>query len=137
MSTTTITAYQATHRFARISVRKVRPLLDLIRGHYADDALDVLKYMPHRGARLIEQVLKSAMANAEEKGVRNVGELVVTDARGDGGPMFKRLMPRARGMAYLIRRRTAHIAIGLSTLEDWLAKPHEATDQDQDDASDR
>ncbi len=123
MSTTTTPPYHATHRFARISVRKVRPLLDLIRGHYADDALDVLKYMPHRGARLIEQVLKSAMANAEEKGVRNVGELVVRDARGDGGPMFKRLMPRARGMAYLIRRRTAHIAIGLSTLEDWTARP--------------
>ncbi len=89
--------YHATHRFARISVRKLRPLLDLIRGHYADDALDVLKYMPHRGARLIEQVLKSAMANAEDKGVRNVGELVIVDARGDGGPMFKRLdAPRPR-----------------------------------------
>jgi len=137
MSTTTITAYHATHRFARISVRKVRPLLDLIRGHYADDALDVLKYMPHRGARLIEQVLKSAMANAEDKGIRNAGDLVVIDARGDGGPMFKRLMPRARGMAYLIRRRTAHIAIGLSTLEDWIAKPQKTTDQDQDDASDQ
>ena len=106
--------YRATHRFARISVRKVRPLLDLIRNHYADDALDVLKYMPHRGARLIEQVLKSAMANAEDRGIRNVGDLVVIDARGDGGPMFKRLMPRARGMAYLIRRRSAHIAIGLA-----------------------
>jgi large subunit ribosomal protein L22 len=111
--------YHATHRFARISVRKVRPLLDLIRGHYADDALDMLKYMPHRGARLVEQVLKSAMANAEEKGVRNVGELIVVDARGDGGPMFKRLMPRARGMAYLIRRRTAHIAIGLNDTAHW------------------
>jgi large subunit ribosomal protein L22 len=109
-------AYNATHRFARISVRKVRPLLDLIRGHYADDALDVLKYMPHRGARLVESVLKSAMANAEDKGIRNVGELIVIDARGEGGPMFKRLMPRARGMAYLIRRRTAHIVIGLSDL---------------------
>src|SRR5271169_3362093 len=109
--------YQATHRFARISVRKVRPLLDLIRGHYADDALDVLKYMPHRGARLVEQVLKSAMANAEDKGIRNVGDLVITDARGDGGPMFKRLMPRARGMAYMIRRRSAHIQIGLADLE--------------------
>ena len=108
--------YRATHRFARISVRKVRPLLDLIRGHYADDALDVLKYMPHRGARLIEQVLKSAVANAEDKGIRNVGELVVVDAHGDGGPMFKRLMPRARGMAYLIRRRSCHIAIGLADL---------------------
>ena len=106
--------YRATHRFARISVRKVRPLLDLIRGHYADDALDVLKYMPHRGARLIEQVLKSAMANAEDKGVRNVNDLLVDVAQGDGGPMFKRLMPRARGMAYLIRRRSSHIAIALS-----------------------
>jgi large subunit ribosomal protein L22 len=113
------TEYNATHRFARISVRKLRPLLDLIRGHYADDALDVLKYMPHRGARMIEQVLKSAMANAEDKGIRNVGELVVIDARGDGGPMAKRLMPRARGMAYMIRRRTAHIAIGLSDLSNW------------------
>jgi large subunit ribosomal protein L22 len=117
------TEYNATHRFARISVRKVRPLLDLIRGHYADDALDVLKYMPHRGARMIEQVLKSAMANAEDKGIRNVGELVVIDARGDGGTMVKRLMPRARGMAYMIRRRTAHIAIGLADLANW--KPDE------------
>ena len=65
--------HHATHRFARISVRKVRPLLDLIRGHYADDALDLLKYMPHRGARMVEQVLKSRMANAEDKGIRNVG----------------------------------------------------------------
>ena len=57
------------------------------------------------GARMIEQVLKSAMANAEDKGVRNVGDLIVSEIRGDGGPMFKRLMPRARGMAYMIRRR--------------------------------
>ena len=119
--------YNATHRFARISVRKVRPLLDLIRGHYADDALDVLKYMPHRGARLVEQVLKSAMANAEDKGIRNVGELVVVDARGDGGPMFKRLMPRARGMAYLIRRRSAHITIGLSDPATWNPNGEQAT----------
>ncbi len=108
--------YTARHRFARISVRKLLPLLDLVRNKYADDALDVLRYMPHRGARMIEQVLKSAMANAEDKGVRNVGDLVVTDARGDGGPMFKRLMPRARGMAYMVRRRSAHISIGLADL---------------------
>ena len=107
----------AKHRFARISVRKLRPILDLIRGKYADDAVDILKYLPHRGARMIEKVLKSAMANAEDKGIRNVGDLVVVDARGDGGPMFKRLMPRARGMAYMIRRRSAHISIGLSDLE--------------------
>jgi large subunit ribosomal protein L22 len=109
--------FTAKHRFARISVRKLRPILDLVRGRFADDAVDILKYMPHRGARMIEKVLKSAMANAEDKGMRNVGDLMIVDARGDGGPMFKRLMPRARGMAYMIRRRSAHIQIGLSDLE--------------------
>ncbi|MGC8640641.1 MAG: 50S ribosomal protein L22 [Isosphaeraceae bacterium] len=129
MSISTRSRYKATHRFARISVLKLRPLLDLIRGKYADDALDILRYMPHRGARMIEQVLKSAMANAEDKGVRNAGDLVVSDARGDGGPMFKRLMPRARGMAYLIRRRSSHIAIGLAGLADLTA------DEDKSDES--
>lgn len=112
-----IAQYTAKHRFARISVRKLLPILDLVRGKYADDAMDILKYMPHRGARLIEQVLKSAMANAEDRGFRNAGNLVISDARGEGGPMFKRLMPRARGMAYMIRRRSAHILIGLTDLD--------------------
>ena len=113
--------YKASHRFARSSVRKLRPILTLIRGKYADDAMNTLKYLPHRGARMIEQVLKSAMANAEDRGVRNVGDLIVADARGDGGPMFKRLMPRARGMAYMIRRRSCHVTIGLTDLESLLA----------------
>src|SRR3954463_4515689 len=112
--------YVAKHRFARISVRKLRPILDLVRGKYADDAMNILKYLPHRGARMIEQVLKSAMANAEDRGVRNVGDLIVADARGAGGPMFKRLMPRARGMAYMVRRRSCHVTIGLTDLETLL-----------------
>jgi large subunit ribosomal protein L22 len=118
--------YIAKHRFARISVRKLHPILDLIRGRYADDAVDTLKYLPHRGARMIEKVLKSAMANAEDKGIRNVGDLLIVDARGDGGPMFKRLMPRARGMAYMIRRRSAHIQIGLNDLESLRKEEEEA-----------
>lgn len=109
--------YRASHEYARISVRKLLPILDLVRGKYADDAVDVLKYLPHRGARMIEKVLKSAMANAEDRGVRNVGDLVISDCRGEGGPMFKRLMPRARGMAYMIRRRSAHIRIALTDLD--------------------
>ncbi len=120
--------FHATHRFARISVRKLRPLLDMIRAKYADEAIDVLKFMPHRGARMIEQVLRSAMANAENQGIRDVGDLIVVDARGDGGPMFKRLMPRARGMAYMIRRRTAHISIGLG--EPLLPENLEADDEE-------
>jgi large subunit ribosomal protein L22 len=122
-----LTDYKAEHRFARISARKLLPLLDLIRNKYADDALDILRYMPHRGARMIEQVIKSAMANAEDKGVRNVGDLVIVDAHGDGGPMFKRLMPRARGMAYMVRRRSAHIFIGLADL---AAVPAGGRDED-------
>ncbi len=109
--------YKSSHRFARISVRKLHPILDLIRGKYADDAVDILRFMPHRGARMIEKVLKTAMANAEDRGVRNPGDLIIADARGDGGPMFKRMMPRARGMAYVIRRRTSHITIGLSDFD--------------------
>ena len=119
MATTSL--FRASHQHARISVRKLRPILDLIRGKYADDALDLMKYLPHRGARMIEKVLKSAMANAEERGIRDVGDLVIVDARGDGGPMFKRLMPRARGMAYMVRRRSAHISIGLADADDWAA----------------
>jgi large subunit ribosomal protein L22 len=132
MATTTTLPYRASHRFARISVRKLRPILDLIRGKYADDAVNILKFLPHRGARMIEQVLKSAMANAEDKGIRNVGDLIVADARGDGGPMAKRLMPRARGMAYMIRRRTAHISIGLADLETVLGGPDTEHDHDHD-----
>lgn len=116
-------AFQATHRFARISARKVRPLADLVRGKFADEALDILKYQPHRGARMLEKVLKSAVGNAQDAD-QNRGRaagperLVITDARIDGGPMFKRIRPRARGMAYGILRRTAHITVVLQSLEE-------------------
>lgn len=122
--------YRASHRFARISVRKLLPILDLIRGKYADDAVDILRYMPHRGARMIEKVLLSAMANAEDKGVRNVGDLVISDSRGEGGPMFKRLMPRARGMAYMIRRRSSHIILALTDYDALVASAGDQNDRD-------
>jgi large subunit ribosomal protein L22 len=113
--------FKASHRFARISARKMRPLADMIRGKFADEALDILKYQPERGARLLEKVLQSALGNAQDpeqnpgKTVR-VEQLVITDARVDGGPMFKRIRPVSRGMAYGIQRRMAHISV---TLEDF------------------
>ncbi|MGQ0633255.1 MAG: 50S ribosomal protein L22 [Planctomycetaceae bacterium] len=106
-------AYQATHRFARIAATKVRPFADLIRGRPAGEAVELLRYVPNRGARMLEKVLKSAMANAEDQGARNVDRMLVVSARCDNGPMFKRIMPRARGMAYLIRRRFAHIRVDI------------------------
>ena len=110
-------AYTATHRFARISARKVRPLANLIRGKHADEALDILKYMPQRGARLLEKVLKSALGNAEDRRAANISDLVVVDARVDGGPMFKRIQPRARGMAFMIKKRMAHIRVSLDAIQ--------------------
>ncbi|HBH50978.1 MAG TPA: 50S ribosomal protein L22 [Planctomycetaceae bacterium] len=108
-------AFNATHRFARISASKVRPFADLIRGRRVDEAILLLKYEPNRGARFLEKVLSSAVANAEDRGARNVDRMTVIDARVDGGPMFKRVLPRARGMAYMIRRRFAHIQVAIET----------------------
>ena len=71
----------------------MRPLADLIRGKHADEALDLLRYQPQRGARLLEKVLKSALGNAEDRRAPNVQNLVVVDARVDDGPMFKRIRP--------------------------------------------
>lgn len=109
--------YEATHRFAHISPRKVRPLADMIRGKHADEALAILRYQPQRGARMLEKVLNSALGNAEDQRARRVDRLVVVDARVDGGPMFKRIRPRARGMAYLIRKRMSHIRVTLDEPE--------------------
>lgn len=106
-------AYEAVHRFARISARKVRPLADLIRGKPADKALEVLRYRPERGARILEKVLQSALGNAEDRRAQQVGHLVVADARVDEGPMFKRLRPRARGMAFMVKKRMSHIRVAL------------------------
>ena len=108
--------YTATHRFARISARKVRPLANLIRGKFADQALELLRYQPQRGARLLEKVLNSALGNAEDLRAQSLTDLVVTDVRIDGGPMFKRVRPRARGMAFMIKKRMAHIRVQLDNL---------------------
>jgi large subunit ribosomal protein L22 len=109
-------AYDAVHKYARISASKVRPLADLIRGKHADEALDLLRYQPQRGARMLEKVLKSALGNAEDRRASTVSELVVVDARVDEGPMFKRIRPRARGMAFMIKKRMSHIRVSVDTI---------------------
>src|SRR5205823_12066141 len=101
--------YQAIHRYADMSPRKIRPFAALIRGRTADEALELLRYLPNKSARLLEQVVKSAVGNAEDKGARNIDDLVIVESCIDGGPMMKRIMPRARGTAYPIKRRCAHI----------------------------
>src|SRR5437016_12444732 len=109
--------YSAHHRFADMSARKIRPFATLIRGRRADEAVEALRFFHNKSARLLEAVLKSALGNAEDKGARDIDDLVVVESRVDGGPIMKRIMPRARGTAYPIKRRYAHIQVTLSDLE--------------------
>jgi len=115
--------FKAHHYFADMSARKIRPFATLIRGKSADEALQLLKFLPNKSARLLEQVVKSAIGNAEylkdEKGLPfDVDDLIVTESRVDGGPIMKRFQPRARGTAYPILKRVAHIHITLAPPED-------------------
>jgi large subunit ribosomal protein L22 len=110
--------YRASHRFADMSPRKIRPFATLIRGKRTDEAMELLRFLPNKSARLLEQVLKSALGNAEDRGARHIDDLVIVESRIDGGPIMKRIMPRARGTAYPIKRRYAHIRLTLSDLED-------------------
>src|SRR5438132_10554843 len=109
--------YAAHHRFADMSARKIRPFAALIRGRRADEALEALRFFPNKSARLLEQVLKSALGNAEDRGARDIDDLVVSVSRVDGGPMIKRIQPRARGSAYVVRMRYSHIHVALSDEE--------------------
>jgi len=110
--------YKATQRHADMSARKVRPFADLIRGRVADEAIEMLRFYPNKGARILEAVLKSALGNAEDRGARDVDELVVTESCVDGGPIMKRIQPRARGTAYPIKRRYCHVRVTVSDLEE-------------------
>ena len=102
-------------RFVRVSARKARLVLDLIRGKPVGEALATLEYTPRAAARLVEKVLRSAVANAEHNHqVRNLDDLRVVRATADGGPSAKRVSPRAMGRAYFIKHRTSHLTVELS-----------------------
>lgn len=116
--------YRAIHRHADVSPRKLRPFAQLIRGRQADEALELLKFLPNRGARLLEAVLKSALGNAQDRGSLDTDDLVVAEACIDGGPFLPRHQPRARGTAYPIKKRYAHIRVVLS---DGADEPEPAT----------
>jgi len=102
-------------RFIRVSARKARLVLDQIRGKGVAEALATLEYTPRAAARLVEKVLRSAVANAEHNyQVRNLDDLRVVQAYADGGPVLKRVQPRAMGRAFSIKHRTSHLTIGVS-----------------------
>ena len=101
-------------KYARITPRKARRVVDLIRDKNAGDALVFLKFMPYRGARFVEKLLKSAMANAEQKKAVNPDEMKIARVFVDQGPVMKRMLPRAMGRANVIRKRSSHITLILS-----------------------
>ncbi len=100
-------------RFARISPQKCRLVADQIRGLPVDKALNVLAFSPKKGAVILKKVLESAIANAEHNEGADVDELRVVRIFVDQGPTLKRVMPRAKGRANRILKRTSHITVAV------------------------
>ena len=100
---------KATLKFARISSRKVKIVADLIRGKNVDEALAIVKFTPKASSEIIEKLLKSAIANAENNHEMKHENLYVAEIYANQGPTLKRIRPAAKGSAVRIRKRTSHI----------------------------
>ena len=102
---------KAVLKYARISSRKVKIVADLIRGKKVDEALAIVKFTPKASSEILEKLLKSAIANAENNHGMNRGNLIVSEIYANQGPTLKRIRPAAKGSAVRIRKRTCHITI--------------------------
>ena len=102
---------KAVAKFVRIAPRKVRVVMDLVRGKNVADAYAILKFTPKAGADVVENVLRSAVANAENNFEMDMEKLYVKTAFVDQGPTMKRIHPRSRGQAFKILKRTSHVTI--------------------------
>ncbi len=100
-------------KYSRVSPRKVRRIATLIKGKKAGEALISLKFLPHSSAKILAKVLKSAMANAEQKKVADPESMKIVSAIVEQGPTMKRMMPRAMGRADVIKKRSSHIKVFL------------------------
>ncbi|MCL1845595.1 MAG: 50S ribosomal protein L22 [Defluviitaleaceae bacterium] len=104
----------AIHKYARISDRKARIVLEQIKGKGVIEAAAILQYNPRYGAYLVGKVLKSAVANAEENYQMDAPDLFVEEVLANQGPTMKRIQPRGKGRAYRINKRTCHITVVLN-----------------------
>ena len=107
---------RAVARYVRISPRKDRIVIDLIRGKQVSEALAILKFTPKSASPVVEKLLKSAIANAEYKGL-NKDDLYVAEVYADQGPTLKRMMPRAKGSGAMILKRSSHITVVLDEIK--------------------
>jgi large subunit ribosomal protein L22 len=105
---------RAVSKYVRISPQKVRKLVDAVKGKPVESALDALKFMPLKAAGLVEKVMRSAVANADQNPDVDVDMLVVRNIIADQGPTLKRYRARARGRGTRILKRTSHITVILS-----------------------
>ena len=104
-------------KYARISSRKVKIVIDLIKGKPAKEAVAILKYTNKAAAPIVGKLLKSAIANATNNHNMDETKLYVAEAYANQGPTLKRIQPRAQGRAYQIRKRTSHITVVLAEKE--------------------
>ena len=109
--TTQVKEARATLKYARISSRKVKIVADLIRGKDVNEALSIVKFTPKASSEIIEKLLKSAIANAENNHEMKSESLYVAEIFANQGPTLKRIRPAAKGSAVRIRKRTSHITI--------------------------
>jgi large subunit ribosomal protein L22 len=114
MAVDTTSQARAIARYIRMSPRKVRRVLDQIRGRSYREALIILEFMPYRACEPVLKVLRSAVANAENNLGLDPAGLVVSQAFADQGPCLKRFRPRAQGRAYRIRKPTCHITVAVA-----------------------
>ncbi|EEQ47748.1 MULTISPECIES: 50S ribosomal protein L22 [Selenomonas] len=108
---------KATAKYIRIAPRKVRIVMNLVRGKSVADALAILKFTPKVGADAVEKVLRSAVANAENNFDMDVDRLFISSAFVDQGPTLKRIHPRSRGQAFKILKHTSHITVAVNEKE--------------------
>ncbi len=102
---------KAVAKYIRVSPLKVGFICNEIRGKQVDEALSILKFTPKKGAKVLEDVLNSAVANAENNFNMDRDKLFVSDAYANDGPHMKRFRPKAKGMAYPIIKRSSHIGV--------------------------
>ncbi len=105
---------RAVAKFIRVSPRKTRIVAKNVVGRPVEDAMNILKFTPQKGAEIIRAVMRSALANAENNTGLNVDALVVKEILVNEGPTWKRFMPRAQGRATSIRKRTSHVTVILA-----------------------
>jgi len=108
---------RAIQKYVRITPRKCNQVLDLIRGQDVETAQVTLQFTPKLGARIVQKVLKSAVANALHEGRVRIEDLYVKEAVVGAGPTLKRWLPRAQGRATPLLKRTSHVRVTVATRE--------------------